>query len=138
MQLQVPSSNSRPVIHVIAGECDTLSALALSAEHRHPRSAAMLLAELDRAELCDPADLSPQTVRMNSGVEFVDEESGVRRVVQLVYPNDAGIEAGRISILTPIGAGLIGMSTGHAIAWPDREGHVRSLRIVSVTPPDRG
>lgn len=136
MQSQV-SSDSRPTIYVTADECDALSALALSAEHRHPRSAAMLLAELDRAELCDAADLPPQTVRMNSSVEFVDEESGVRRTVQLVYPHDADIEAGRISILTPIGAGLIGMSAGNAISWPDREGHVRSLKIVSVIPPDR-
>lgn len=136
MQSQV-SSDSRPTIYVTADEYDALSALALSAEHRHPRSAAMLLAELDRAELCDAADLPPQTVRMNSSVEFVDEESGVRRTVQLVYPHDADIEAGRISILTPIGAGLIGMSAGNAISWPDREGHVRSLKIVSVIPPDR-
>jgi regulator of nucleoside diphosphate kinase len=136
MQSQV-SSDSRPTIYVTADEYDALSALALSAEHRHPRSAAMLLAELDRAELCDAADLPPQTVRMNSSVEFVDEESGVRRTVQLVYPHDADIEAGRISILTPIGAGLIGMSAGNAISWPDRKGHVRSLKIVSVIPPDR-
>lgn len=136
MQSQV-SSDFRPTIYVTADECDALSALALSAEHRHPRSAAMLLAELDRAELCDAADLPPQTVRMNSSVEFVDEKSGVRRTVQLVYPHDADIEAGRISILTPIGAGLIVMSAGNAISWPDREGHVRSLKIVSVIPPDR-
>ena len=136
MQSQV-SSDSRPTIYVTADEYDALSALALSAEHRHPRSAAMLLAELDRAELCDAADLPPQTVRMNSSVEFVDEESGVRRTVQLVYPHDADIEAGRISILTPIGAGLIGMSAGNAISWPDRKGHVRSHKTVSVIPPDR-
>lgn len=134
---QAAISDPRPAIHVMADECDALYALALSAEHRHPHSAAMLLAELDRAELCD-AGLPPQTVQMNSRIEFVDEGSGVRRTVQLVYPNDADIAAGRVSILTPIGAGLIGMSAGHAISWPDREGHVRSLRIVSVAPPDRG
>jgi regulator of nucleoside diphosphate kinase len=138
MQSQVSSADSRPVIHLSAEECDTLSALALSVEHKHPRSAAMLLAELDRAELCEAAKLPPQTVSMNSRIEFVDEGNGVHRTVQLVYPQDADIEAGRVSILTPIGAGLIGMSAGRAIAWPDREGHVRSLRIVNVTPPDRG
>lgn len=137
MHAQVQSPDPHPTIHVIASECDNLYALALSAEHRHPNSAALLLAELDRAELCDVTELPPQTVSMNSSVEFVDEESGVRRTVQLVFPNDADIEAGRISILTPIGAGLIGMSAGHAIPWPDREGRIRSLRIVSVTPPDR-
>lgn len=138
MNSQVSTADSRPIIHLTAVECDALSGLALSAEHSHPHTAAMLLAELDRAELCNVGDLPPQTVSMNSSIEFVDEGSGVRRVVQLVYPKDADIGAGRISILTPIGAGLIGMSAGQSILWPDREGHVRSLRIVSVASPDRG
>lgn len=136
MQSQAATLDPRPVIHVMANECDALYALALSAERRHPHSSAMLLAELDRAELCD-AHVPPQTVRMKSRIEFVDEGSGVRRTVQLVYPHDADIAAGRISILTPIGAGLIGMTAGNTILWPDRDGHVRSLRIVNVTPPDR-
>jgi len=127
----------RPAIHVLASECDALSNLALNAEHRHPQSSAMLLAELDRAELCDPGELPEQTVVMNSWIDFVDEASGAQRTVQLVYPRDADIGAGRVSVLTPIGAGLIGMTAGHSIRWPDRDGHDRMLRIVSVSPPDR-
>ena len=134
---QVSTDDSRPIIHLTTVECDVLWEVALSAEDKHPHSAAMLVAELERAVLCDPDSLPPQTVTMNSTIEFVDEGSGVRRVVQLVYPNDADIEAGRLSILTPVGAGLIGMSAGHAISWPDREGHVRFLRIDSVTPPEQ-
>lgn len=131
------SQGDRPVIHLLASECDTLSNLALSAEHQHPQSSAMLLAELDRAELWDPHELPEQTVVMNSSIDFVDEATGTRRTVQLVYPRDADIAAGRVSILTPIGAGLIGMTAGHSIRWPDREGHDRLLRIESVTPPGR-
>jgi regulator of nucleoside diphosphate kinase len=52
--------------------------------------------------------------------------------VKLVYPQDADIEAGRISILTPIGAGLIGLAQGDSIVWPDRDGQERILRIVRV------
>ena len=96
----------------------------------------MLLAELDRAELCDPGALPEQTVVMNSRIDFVDEGTGMRRTVQLVFPRDADIAAGRVSILTPVGAGLIGMGAGSSIRWPDREGKDRMLRIVSVTPPD--
>ncbi|WP_296220348.1 GreA/GreB family elongation factor, partial [uncultured Sphingomonas sp.] len=57
-----------------------------------------------------------------------------RRMVELVYPGDADIAQGRVSILTPIGAGLIGMRAGRSISWPDRDGRERLLRIVSVTP----
>ena len=98
----------------------------------------MLLAELDRAELCEPGELPEQTVVMNARIDFIDDGNGARRTVQLVYPRDADIAAGRISILTPIGAGLIGMTAGSSIRWPDREGHDRLLRIVSVTPPGEG
>lgn len=124
----------RPAIYLIAAECDALSGLALSAERRHPRASAMLLAELDRAQLCDPEDLPEQTVVMNSRIEFVDEGTGARRTVQLVYPGDADIGEGRVSILTPIGAALIGMRAGRSIRWPDRDGRDRMLRIVSVSP----
>ena len=40
--------------------------------------------------------------------------------------------------LTPVGAGLIGMTAGSSICWPDRDGHDRMLRIVSVTSPGAG
>lgn len=138
MEQHTLPADIRPAIHLIAGESDALSALALSAEHRHPHSSAMLLAELDRAELCEPGELPEHTVAMNSRIEFIDEGSGARRTVQLVYPRDADIAAGRVSILTPIGAGLIGMTAGSSIRWPDRDGHDRVLRIVSVTPPGEG
>ena len=67
----------------------------------------------------------------------VDEASGAVRSVRLVYPSDADIASGRISILTPIGAGLIGMRAGSAILWPDRDGHERALTIRAVMQPPR-
>lgn len=138
MQQHTIPADTRPAIHLTAGECDALSELAMSAEHRHPHSSAMLLAELCRAELCEPGELPEQTVAMNSRIDFIDEGTGARRTVQLVYPRDADIAAGRVSILTPIGAGLIGMTAGCSIRWPDRDGRDRLLRIVSVTPPGEG
>lgn len=136
MQIYDSVPDVAPRIHLSAAECDTLSELALSARHRHPQSSAMLLAELERAVICEVGDLPPDTISMNSTIDFVDERSSARHVVQLVYPVDADIGAGRISIMTPIGAGLIGMTAGHAIRWPDREGRDRLLRIISVSPPD--
>lgn len=138
MEQHILLADIRPAIHLTAGECDALSELALSAEHRHPHFSAMLLDELDRAELCEPGELPEQTVAMNSRIDFIDEGTGARRTVQLVYPRDADIAAERVSILTPIGAGLIGMTAGSSIRWPDRYGHDRVLRVVSVTPPGEG
>ena len=135
MEQNTLTPDNRPAIHLTSTECDALFELALGAERKHPHAAAMLMAELERAKICEPGELPDQTVVMNSRIDFVDEGTGTRRTVQLVYPPDADIAAGRVSILTPVGAGLIGMSSGHSICWPDRDGHDRMLRIMSVTPP---
>ena len=124
----------RPVIHLTVSECDKLSEIALNAQKRHPLASTMLLSELDRAELHQEGMLPDQTVAMESTIEFVDEGNGMRRVVQLVYPHEADISSGRISILTPVGAGLIGMTAGSSIRWPARDGQERMLRIVNVRP----
>lgn len=129
------ADTARPPVHLIDTECDKLSELALGIEHRRPELAAMLLAEIERAKV-HRADKLPQgVVTMGAEVEFVDEGHGQRRTVRLVYPSESDVDAGRISILTPIGAGLIGLSEGQSILWPDRNGHERRLRIVKVTRP---
>lgn len=125
----------RPAIHLDAAECDALFDLALHAEHKHPQAATMLMDELVRAQLHEPGQLPEQTVVMNARIAFVDEGTGTERTIQLVYPSDADIAEGRVSILTPIGAGLIGMGVGSSILWPDRDGRNRVLRIVRVAPP---
>ena len=60
------------------------------------------------------------------------QASGADRTVELVYPRDADISAGRVSILTPVGADVIGLRTGQSILWPDRDGRERKLTIVKV------
>lgn len=125
----------RPPIFVVASEADSLTELALAAQARSPQAAELLLSELERAKLCQPGRLPPDVVTMHSQVEFVDQRTDQRRTVQLVYPSAADAEAQRISILTPIGAGLIGMRAGSEISWPDRSGSVRVLKILSVLQP---
>lgn len=133
--LKTLSETDRPTIHMIRNENATLSAMTVGLEKRNPALAELLYSELDRAELCSPEDMPAGTVIMNCHVEFVDERTGVSRTIQLVYPNCADIEQGRISILTPIGAGLIDMTAGESISWPDRSGAKRLLKIVGVKSP---
>jgi len=113
-------------------EADTLTDLALSAKARIPEVSRQLLDEIARATIHDAARLPPDVVTMHSTVEFVDEASGTGRTVELVYPRDADIATGRVSILTPVGAGLIGLRAGQSILWPDRDGRERKLTIVNV------
>lgn len=127
----------RPPIQMIDSEAEVLSNLAMNIEDRNPDLAEMLIEEISRATLHKPGAIRPDVVTMNTTVEFTDESTGAGRTVQLVFPGDADIAAGRISILTPVGAGLIGLSKGQSIDWPDRDGHVRRLTIVAVTQPSR-
>ncbi|NIJ21780.1 regulator of nucleoside diphosphate kinase [Sphingomonas naasensis] len=111
---------SRPPIHMIDAEAEMLADLALSVERRMPAVSALLLREAGRARLHRAADIPGDVVTMGSRVEFVDETHGVPRTVTLVYPCEADISEGRISILTPVGAALIGLRAGQSIFWPDR------------------
>lgn len=127
----------RPPIDMIDSEADALARLALEARERLPQVSEMLLGEIERATLHEAADIPPDVVTMNATVEFIDEANGADRTVQLVYPKGADISRGRISILTPVGAGLIGLRQGQSIVWPDREGHERRLTIVRVAQATR-
>ena len=122
---------------IILGKTDTerLSDLAARLELSNGALADLLMGEIERAEVRDDEDVPADTVRMHSIVEFVDETHGAARSVQLVYPKEADIAADRVSVLTPVGAGLIGLAPGQTIAWPDRDGRTRTLRIVSVRNP---
>lgn len=131
----VRAGDVRPPLHLLAAESDMVASLALQAEHRHPVVAAMLLEEIERAELHEPETLPADAIRIGSEIEFVDERTRQLRKVRLVLPIDANIAEGRISILTPMGAALYGLRGGSAINWPDLDGNERRITIVRVAQP---
>ncbi|MFL5358509.1 nucleoside diphosphate kinase regulator [Archangium sp.] len=90
-------------------------------------------AELLRAEVVEPSLVPPDVVTMNSRVVYRDEDTGETREVTLSYPKDASLEQGRISVLAPVGAALLGLSVGQDIEWQQPGGRHKRLRIVSVT-----
>jgi regulator of nucleoside diphosphate kinase len=133
----VQPGGARPPIHLLASESDIVGNLALQAEHRQPVIAAMLLTEIERAEMHSAATLPEGVVTLGSEVDFLDEKSHQLRTVRLVFPGEANIALGQISILTPMGAALYGLSAGQSIFWPDLEGQERRIRIFAVRQPSR-
>ena len=131
------SAARRPPIVLRDSEADALYDLAIKWQRLHPLSAALLLDELGRAETVAWAELPGDVVTMRSQVVFVDQATGERHAVQLVYPSEADMARQRVSILTPIGAALIGMRVGRGIDWPNRQGERRRLEIVEVIQPVR-
>lgn len=118
-----------PAILVGADDQQRLTMLALDALQRVPDVATELLAEMERAEVVNAVPSS--VVQMGSRVTFVADDGRERSVV-LVYPGQADIGVGRISILTPIGTALIGLSEGQSITWTTRDGRRRRLTVQRV------
>lgn len=129
---QLPQKTHRKP-KIVIGEIDheRLTGLATTALERMPEVAEELLAEMDRAKVVAPGKVPADVVRMGSFVTF-DSDSAQHRRVQLVYPGEADIEQGRISVLTPIGAALIGLAAGQSIAWTARDGKKHVLTVTAV------
>lgn len=126
-------TNSLP--RIIVGETEELrlSAFATAAELTGCAEsvAKALLAEMDRAHVVVDSEVPADVVRMYSLVEFEIDGRNQRRVT-LVYPAEADISRGKISILTPIGAALIGLTSGQAMMVEGPDGKMHQLRVLSV------
>jgi len=88
--------------------------------------------ELARAVVVESEDIPPDVVTMNSRVCVFDENEGREMVITLVYPSQADADAGKISVLAPIGSALLGLSTGQSIDWPLPDGRIKTLHIRKV------
>ena len=91
-----------------------------------------LRAELERAIVVPVDALPPHVVGMYSRVRYHDEHAGVTRQIQIVLPEDADLEQGKVSVLAPVGAALLGLENGQAIDWRFPAGEVRRLRVEEV------
>src|SRR5262245_37667149 len=95
-------------------------------------AAEILEAELDRARVVLWDDLPQDVVTMHSRVLSEDVDTGERRELVLVYPEEADVQRSRISVLAPVGTALLGLSAGQSISWPVPGGRMRTIRVVSV------
>jgi regulator of nucleoside diphosphate kinase len=83
---------------------------------RHTRNLAELLGrKLDRARLVPATAVPPNVVTMNSRLSCLDLASAKELELSLVYPWASSPEAGRISILSPLGIDLLGAIPGRSI-----------------------
>lgn len=127
-------SKTLPEIIIRATDEDRLAELANGLLDSRPELGEELLAELARARLASDDALPANTVQMGSTVTY--EADGRSRQVTLVYPANANIDAGCISVATPIGTALLGLSEGQSIEWTARDGRRQQLTIVAVSQGD--
>lgn len=87
--------------------------------------------ELERATIVKVGDIPRDVVTMNSRVRVKDLGTGRDTTYEIVFPSDADVAKNRISVLAPIGTGLLGFSAGTTVEWEVPSG-VRRLRILEV------
>lgn len=129
------SISQEPPIVLDAAWSDRLEELAAVAIRRGLGPVGdRLMAEVARATVLPSDEMPPDVVNLGSEVRYRDEVTGREQTVSLVLPQNVDIDRGRISVLTPVGAALIGLRTGATIGWETREGEERRLTVLSVTP----
>ena len=90
-----------------------------------------LRSELDRAEIVAPDKVPPDVITMNSRAQLLDLDTNERMEFTLVFPAQADIEAGKISILAPLGTAMLGYRVGDEFEWTVPYGR-RRLRVTAI------
>lgn len=90
-----------------------------------------LAAELAKAKVVSPKDVPAGVVTMNSKVVLRDLDTSEEMTYTLVFPNDANIDAGAISVLAPVGTAILGYAKGDLVEWPVPSG-TRRIRIENI------
>lgn len=121
-----------PKIVINEDELSHIEALAEGAIQRNPALADRLLEEIGRARIVKSHKMPNDVVSIGSIVTYRDEATSQTKTVTLVYPEHADITRQRISILTPIGVALLGLSEGAAFYWDTRDEQRRLLTVIAV------
>jgi regulator of nucleoside diphosphate kinase len=87
---------------------------------------------LDSAELVPSRAVSPDIVTMYSQVELADVATGQRQRLTVCYPSDAEPSAGFVSVLSPVGAALIGRRVGSIARWQTPNGEEGAAEVVAL------
>ena len=87
---------------------------------------------LEHSRVIDPAALPKDRVCLLSHVEFTNLATNTRMKFEIVSPHEMNLEAGKISLKSPIGAALMGKKVGE-IAEAQTPSGILRLRIESVS-----
>jgi regulator of nucleoside diphosphate kinase len=121
--------NEDPPVRMTPTDYDRLSVLCATA---HTLGSEMLSQELDRAFVVRADGTDQPFVHLHSQVEYLDLPSGRTRTLEVVPPEEADIDRGRVSVLSPVGAALIGLAAGDSYRWTGEDGRSHVLVVVDV------
>ncbi len=87
---------------------------------------------LDGVDILDAREVPSDTVTMYSTVECQDLHTGRRQQLTICYPNDAQPSVGFVSVLSPVGCGLLGLRVGDIARWQTPSGEDGGAQVLSV------
>ena len=96
-----------------------------------------LRGELNIATIVNHDEIPPDVVTMGSIVRLREVSNKRSYTYTLVYPEDANIAEGKLSVLAPIGTAILGCRVGDLVRWQVPSGLIR-LRIEElIFQPER-
>jgi regulator of nucleoside diphosphate kinase len=98
---------------------------------RDSRYLAKLRGELEKAEVVDPKTVPGDVVTMRSQVELTDLDTGSTVTYTLVFPDEADLNQGKVSVLAPIGTAMLGYRVGDTFEW-DVPAGTRRLQVTRI------
>jgi regulator of nucleoside diphosphate kinase len=122
----------KPEIIVSTHDLERLEGLLSKPPTRNRSDLDGLRAELDRAKVLDSEAMPDNVITMNSRARFREETSGREYELTLAWPQDANAADGKVSIFSPAGSALLGLSAGQHIDWQTPEGHAIKLTVLAV------
>ncbi|MDM0011955.1 GreA/GreB family elongation factor [Variovorax sp. J22P168] len=97
------------------------------------KSALPALADLlDTADVVPAPDIAPEVITMYSKFLVVDAHSGQRQELTLCYSRDAAPGAGLVSVVSPVGTGLLGLRVGETARWRMPGGAEGGARVLEM------
>jgi regulator of nucleoside diphosphate kinase len=94
--------------------------------------ASELLESLETAEVVSNDEFPGDMIRLNSRVTIRDKVARYNYVYTIVLPEEADHRKGKVSVLAPIGAALLGYRTGEDVTWQMHSGK-RYFTVMAVT-----
>lgn len=87
--------------------------------------------ELQKAEKVDSKQITPDFVTMNSLVRIKFPDTGTSMDIRLVYPQNADLSRGLVSVLSPLGCALLGYRVGDVVTFQAPK-NIQKVRIDQV------
>lgn len=129
---QIASRRDPPLLIGDQSEA-VLRGIARAAMTYAPEIAERLLDEVERADVVAESELPDDVIRIGSFVTYQVRLTGAINTIRIVPPREADLHRSRVSVISDVGAALIGLKPGQQIEWEfgGRRHVLEVLRVAS-------